>query len=113
MLGAHAATRLVDPETITPPHEVTDAAKVGALIAALRDGEGLPPIYVLDGGRAISGTHRLAAYQHVGWRVPTIRVTERQYTDAVRATGQDLLAGGLDLWAVEACLFVRAPKQQS
>lgn len=47
--------------TYNPPHQITDAAKLEAMIETIRTGGELPPV-VVNGYTALTGSHRCAAY---------------------------------------------------
>lgn len=59
---------------IKAPHQILDQAKVISMADALKRGESLPIILVVDMGsyyQAIEGTHRLEAYHQAGIRPQT------------------------------------------
>lgn len=49
-------------DQVIPPHGVRDNDKVSALMNAMRNGEDIPAIVVDTRGRAVCGSHRIAAY---------------------------------------------------
>lgn len=104
-----------EPRFITPPHEVTDPDKVAAMVDVLRNGEDLPAIYVRENGKAVSGTHRLAAYREIGRAIPTITVTDKQFKRALDSLDvYDWEEGdGLQLHYVEAQIFLQARKKRN
>ena len=64
----------VDPEDIIPPHDVVDKEKYMAMRKTLQTGGKLPPI-ILDHrgeGNALSGSHRLAAWNDEGYNAAVI-----------------------------------------
>lgn len=66
---------------ITPPHEVTDESKLESMVAAINAGKALPPV-VVSGSDAITGSHRLAAWEACGVSPETIEVTDLDYRRA-------------------------------
>lgn len=76
--------------TYRPPHEVTDTAKVKAMVAALERGETLPPVIVC-GEIAFSGSHRLAAWKHLGLAPEAVEIEDAEYCAAMEALDLDPL----------------------
>ena len=80
--------------TITPPHAVRDEGKLAAMVAAIRDGQQLPPVIVVgaDGGGnvyALSGSHRLAAWQQTDVEPRYIDIEDGEYVAAAVHLGDD------------------------
>ena len=71
-----------------PIHEVQDESRLASMRAALARGETLPPI-VVCGDVALSGTHRLAAWDAEGVEPVAVEVTDDEYRDAVTVIGLD------------------------
>lgn len=78
-------TTMIHPaHLVAAPHEVTDAAKVARIAAAMRvhgwQGEPLLAVRYGDGYQAWTGTHRLAAAEQAGVSVPlyVLDLTEEQ-----------------------------------
>ena len=70
------------------PHDVIDPEKVVDMVRALRRGDPLPPI-IVQGCRAFSGTHRLAAWAAVGAAPSVIEIDEDEYDYACLYLGLD------------------------
>lgn len=71
-----------------PPHTVQDAQKLEKMINVIENGGELPPI-LLCGEKALTGSHRIAAYNYAETEVPHIEIEEELYVDAVKAMGLD------------------------
>lgn len=56
-------------------HEVQDQSKVNSMVETLKSGGSLPPVYVF-GIDAISGVHRLAAYEAAEMEPDVIEVDQ-------------------------------------
>lgn len=75
-----------------PPHKANDTEKLAAMIAALEAGNDLPPIVVEPNGiRALSGSHRIAAYKSVGRDVPALVLSDADYIAACEFLGVECL----------------------
>lgn len=71
-----------------PPHEVRDKKKFESMIAALKMGQKLPPVVVVEGSPyALTGSHRLAAWKALGMEPDVVEVSQEDYAKAC-----------LDLW---------------
>jgi len=70
------------------PHEVKDQEKLAQMVATLEAGESLPPIVVM-GYTAITGSHRIAAYENVGEEPEAVEVTVEDYRAAMSALWLD------------------------
>lgn len=78
--------------TYQAPHEVRDAVKLAAMVDALRRGESLPPVVVEPNGvRAITGSHRLAAWAALGMEPDALELTDDQYRAACEYYGVEYL----------------------
>ncbi len=62
----------------TAPHNVTDQGKLESMINHLSNGGELPPI-VVCGDQAYSGSHRLAAWAHMGIEADVIELDDDDY----------------------------------
>lgn len=71
-----------------PPHEVRDQAKLDGMIEVLRCGGALPDVLVC-GEIALTGSHRLAAYEALGMRPAVIEVSNDDLARAMEACGLD------------------------
>lgn len=71
-----------------PPHAVQNLQKLKKMREAIKDGDELPPI-VVCGEKALTGTHRIAAYYWYRKEVPYIEIEEILYIEAVKAMGLD------------------------
>ena len=71
-----------------PIHGIENKAKLASMLAALARGETLPPI-VACGEIALSGTHRLAAWETSGVEPQAAQVTADEYRNAMTALGLD------------------------
>ena len=101
-----------DPNTIEPLHEVTDQGKLDSMIESLRAGAELPPIYIQPDRKAISGTHRLAAYAAANRPINAITITEEEVERAVEMVGVEEGEGGIQFGWVELVIFITAPKKE-
>lgn len=62
-----------------PPHEITDPDKVKTLVANIEANGWQGPPLVKDGECLITGTHRYAAAQELGWsdyEIPTVELAQ-------------------------------------
>jgi len=75
-----------------PPHEVRDTEKLDAMIASLEAGGSLPPVVVIENGyAALTGSHRLAAWEALGMEPDVVEVTEEEYTAASMLYADEVL----------------------
>lgn len=80
-----------------PPHEPTDAAKLDAMVETIRTGGTLPPV-VRIGAIALTGSHRIAAYEKAyklsnaiadGWEnvivgeIPSVEISDAELRTAL------------------------------
>ncbi len=62
-------------QTIYPPHEVRDKSKFNRIVNYIIKNKGwgdMPPIVVAGDNEALTGSHRLAAVQHIREEHPTL-----------------------------------------
>lgn len=80
------------------PHEPRDQEKLKRMMGILKSGKSLPPIIVC-GEIAFSGSHRLAAYEAMGYemsQVPVISISENDIESAMRHIGLDPMYDAID-----------------
>lgn len=88
------------------PHEVRDETKLAALIAVLESGGELPPVVVEPNGiQAITGSHRIAAYDAVGQDVPALVLSESDYLAACEYLGVEYLDDERDKSEVARAIY--------
>jgi ParB/Sulfiredoxin domain len=72
-----AQTTLIHPADVTPWHDVEDADKVSRLSASMqKDGWTGAPVVVIDGGQAVTGSHRIAAALKADIEIPTVNIRD-------------------------------------
>ena len=84
--------------TYQAPHQPESQNLLAGMIAAIESGQDLPPVVVLPCGIiAITGSHRIAAYQAAGKDCPSIIITEAEYSAACEFLGVEYLDEAADL----------------
>lgn len=68
------------------PHEIRDEKKLQSMIDTLRAGGELPPVLVI-GYNALTGSHRLAAWEACDRAAIVIELSDEDYIAAMRAQG--------------------------
>ena len=71
-----------------PPHEVRERNKLAGMIRALRRGESLPPVLVC-GDNALSGSHRLVAWEKMGVEADVVEMSDEEYCETMTELGLD------------------------
>ena len=66
------------------PHDATDETKLASMIQTLNAGETLPHIVALPDGTAISGSHRIAAWDACDMDHSAIELIDEQIDAAMR-----------------------------
>lgn len=78
--------------TCQAPHDVRDTAKLAAMVEVLRTGGSLPPVVVEPNGvRALTGSHRIAAWYELGQDADVLVLTDEQYAAACDYYGVEYL----------------------
>lgn len=105
--------------TYNPPHKAHDDAKLASMMAMLRQGIDLPPI-VVNGETALSGSHRIAAYQaaqkrreslDLAWedvpdRIPAVELSDADCQAAADYLGVEYLTDARDCNEVARAIHV-------
>ena len=73
-----------------PPHEIKDPKKYLSMVKAIESGIKLPPI-VVCGEQALSGSHRIAAWNACEEEIDYIEIGEDLYIAACESMGLDPL----------------------
>lgn len=71
-----------------PPHEVRERNKLAGMIRSLRKGESLPPVLVC-GEIALSGSHRLVAWEKMGMKPDYVEISDSEYCEIMVELGYD------------------------
>lgn len=69
-----------------PPHEIRDPEKLQSMIDTLRNGGTLPPV-VVCGDQALTGSHRIAAWEACQMQADVVELSNEEYIAAVTAMG--------------------------
>ena len=75
-----------------PPHDAINQMKVDRLVAAMQQGQALPPI-VVYGCDALTGAHRIEAHRQIGENAPPLETVE---------IDDDLYLAACELLGIEA-----------
>lgn len=70
------------------PHEVRDQEKLQSMIDELEDGNDLPPVVVI-GEQALTGSHRIAAWESCGMDIDYIEIEDDDYISAMKHLNLD------------------------
>jgi len=71
-----------------PPHQVRDQEMLDAMIQTLESGGDLPPVVVL-GDDALTGSHRLAAWEACQMEAEVVEIEDEDYVAAMEHLGLD------------------------
>ena len=77
-----------------PPHEVRERSKLAGMIKTLRRGESLPPVLVC-GDNALSGSHRLVAWEKMGMQPDVVEMSDEEYCATMVELGLDPMYGNI------------------
>lgn len=94
-------TDKIETECIIPPHEVRDQDKYASLVESMSEGGwlGRPVLAYEDPGyglRALTGSHRIAAANEAGIRIPCLVLTDLTDDEVVALRDADTIDGAVD-----------------